>query len=530
MRVAVYARVSDDQQREKQTIESQLAEVCQFAKDNNWLVAEQHLYIDDGHSGFHFERPALDRLRDAARDGLIDLLLVHDPDRLSRRYAYQVLLLEELQRWGVEVRFLKQPPPDSPEQRLLVQIQGVIAEYERARIMERTRRGRLFWARQGRPVSAKVPFGYRYLPRQRTEAPVIEVDPAESEVVREIFHRYVEDRCTHRQIAVQLTAEGVPTPTGKASYWDPSSVGVILQSEAYLGTWFLNRYRSSSDSSGAHQRVTKRPREEWIPISITPLIDAQVFAQAQVIRGQRQHDPHYGFHPLRYPDTHLLRRLVVCGSCQRKMTAFNSNAGRGYCYYWCRGSDPRRVRTDRSDCPHPTVLTEDLDERVWSDVKALLTDPQLLLAAWQEQHGRGELRYREVIEVETQQLKKQQADAQQQRHRLLIAYEQGAIELEELSSRRKSLDQKSEELQNRLQRLDRENQEGTALNDLGANLGAICRALTSGLEEMDMPQKMKLCSQLIERVVVDDHGADIHYRFPVSTNCNPRGERGCILV
>jgi DNA invertase Pin-like site-specific DNA recombinase len=269
MRVAVYARVSDDQQREKQTIESQLAEVCQFAKDNNWPVAEQHLYIDDGHSGFHFERPALDRLRDAARDGLIDLLLVHDPDRLSRRYAYQVLLLEELQRWGVEVRFLKQPPPDSPEQRLLVQIQGVIAEYERARIMERTRRGRLFWARQGRPVSAKVPFGYRYRPRQRTQAPVIEVDPAESEVVRGIFRRYVEDRWTHRQIAVQLTAEGVPTPTGKTSYWDPSSVGVILQSEAYLGTWFLNRYRSSSDSSGAHQPVTKRPREEWIPISIT---------------------------------------------------------------------------------------------------------------------------------------------------------------------------------------------------------------------------------------------------------------------
>ena len=526
MRVAVYARVSDDQQREKQTIESQLSEVRQFAKENHWPLEQQHLYIDDGHSGFYFDRPALDRLRDAARDGLIDLLLVHDPDRLSRRYAYQVLLLEELQRWGVEVRFLKQPPPDSPEQRLLVQIQGAIAEYERARIMERTRRGRLFWARQGRPVNAKVPFGYRYRPRNRNEPPSIEVDPAESEVVREIFRRYVEDRWTHRQIALQLTAEGVPTPTGKVSYWDPSSVGVILQSEAYLGTWFLNRYRTSSDSGGAHQPVTKRPREEWIPIAVTPLIDAQLFAQAREIRQQRQHDPHYGFHPLRYPDTHLLRRLVVCGSCQHKMIAFNSNAGRGYRYYWCRGTDTRRVRKDRSDCPHPTVLAAGLDDLVWSDVMALLTDPKLLLAAWQEQHGRGELRYREVIEVETRQLKKQLADAQQQRHRLLIAYEQGAIELEELSSRRKSLDHKSQALQHRLQRLEQENQEGTALDNLGENLGTVCRALTSGLGKMGMPQKMKLCSQLIERVVVDDHSAEIHYRFPVSTHCNPRGERG----
>ncbi len=151
MRVAVYARVSDDVQKEKQTIESQLAEVRQFAEKQNWPLDEKHIYADDGCSGFIFERPALDRLRDAARDGLIDLLLVHDPDRFSRRYAYQVLLLEEFQRWGVEVRFIKQPPPDNPEQLLLVQIQGAIAEYERARIMERTRRGRLYWARQGSP-------------------------------------------------------------------------------------------------------------------------------------------------------------------------------------------------------------------------------------------------------------------------------------------------------------------------------------------------------------------------------------------
>lgn len=228
MRVAMYARVSDDQQKEQQTIESQLAEVRQFASQHNWPLDEQHIYVDDGKSGFYLDRPALDRLRDAARDGLIDLLLVHDPDRFSRKYAYQVLLLEEFQRWGVEVRFLKQPPGDTPEQKLLVQIQGVIAEYERARILERTRRGRLFWARQGRPVIAKVPFGYRYLRRKDNDPPSIEVDPDEAEVLRRIFRRHVEDRWTSRQIALELTSDGVPTPTGKASYWDPSSVRVIL--------------------------------------------------------------------------------------------------------------------------------------------------------------------------------------------------------------------------------------------------------------------------------------------------------------
>ena len=206
MRVAVYARVSDDLQKEKQTIESQLAEVRQFAKEQNWSLDEQHIYADDGYSGFYFERPALDRLRDAARDGLVDLLLIHDPDRFSRRYAYQVLLLEEFQRWGVEVRFVKQPPPDSPEQQLLVQIQGAVAEYERARIMERTRRGRLYWARQGRPVSSQVPFGYRFQRRRDlNEPPSVEVDEHEAEVLREIFRLYAEENWPVRQIVIHLT-------------------------------------------------------------------------------------------------------------------------------------------------------------------------------------------------------------------------------------------------------------------------------------------------------------------------------------
>lgn len=245
MRVAVYARVSDDLQKEKQTIESQLAEVRQFAKEQNWTLDEQHIYADDGYSGFYFERPALDRLRDAARDGLVDLLLIHDPDRFSRRYAYQVLLLEEFQRWGVEVRFVKQPPPDNPEQLLLVQMQGVIAEYERARIMERTRRGRLYWARQGRPVSSQVPFGYRFQRRRDlNESPTVEVDETEAEVLRKIFRLYVEENWPDRQIAIHLTEQGVPTPTGRSKEWDPTSVAAILQTEAYLGSWFLNRYRT----------------------------------------------------------------------------------------------------------------------------------------------------------------------------------------------------------------------------------------------------------------------------------------------
>jgi site-specific DNA recombinase len=225
LRVAFYARVSGRSQKEEQTIESQLAALKEFAATEGFQFDAGHFYIDNGYSGFYFDRPDLDRLRDDARDGLIDVVLVHDPDRLARRYAYQVLLIEELQRWGVQVRFIEQPPADSPDQKLLVQIQGAIAEYERARILERTRRGRLFWARQGRPVSSVVPFGYRYIPRGRTEAPRVEVDESESEVVVMIFRWYVDEGLNMRQTALRLTSEGVATPTGRSAYWDPSTNG-----------------------------------------------------------------------------------------------------------------------------------------------------------------------------------------------------------------------------------------------------------------------------------------------------------------
>ena len=113
---------------------------------------------------------------------------------------------------------------------------------------------------------------------------------------------------------------------------------------------------------------------------------------------------------------------------------------------------------------------------------------------------------------------------EQQRRRLLIAYEQQAIELEELSCRRKILEDKARELQRRLQGRETEYQEGLALSVLRENLDDVCRQLASGLEEMNMPQRMKLCSQLIDRIIVDGHSAKVHYKFPVSRNCN-RGRR-----
>ena len=519
MSVALYARVSSDKQREEGTIASQLQELRQFAERESLCLDERHIYLDEGKSGYYLDRPGLDALRDAARDGLVDLVLMHDPDRLSRKYAYQVLLLEEFKRWQVDIRFLKQPPAESDEQRLLVQIQGVIAEYERARIMERTRRGRLYWARQGHPVCGRVPYGYRYAQRERKERPAVEVDAEAAEVVRQIFGWYVTDRLSGQQIAQQLTNREIVPPRGRRSYWDPSTVRFILTNEAYVGSWYLNRFRMEPRAEQRRPRVRTRPRQEWIAVAIPVLIGSEVFLRAQEIRASGCHQ---GPWPLTHPETHLLRRLVVCGNCNRALTSLNSTND-GHRYYWCRGTDPHRIMPKRSWCPHPTVSAPELDALVWADVVSLLSDPELLLSAWQEQHQID--KKTDLSEEELRRLKHQISDGKSQCRRLLDAYQKQAIELEEFVSRRTAIEQRLESIQRTIDDLAGEPKQGLSFVDLERNIGEVCCSLSGRLQGMDMNGRMSLCRDLIDKVVVDNYNVEIHYKFPVSGNSNTKRER-----
>ena len=188
---ALYARVSSDRQKENHTITSQVAALAQYAETNGYLVPPEWQFQDDGYSGATLVRPGLEALRDLAAEGQIQAVLIYSPDRLSRKYAYQVLLAEELARCGVELIFLRAPSGASAEDQLLVQFQGMIAEYERAQIAERSRRGKRHRAQQGSiNVLSGAPYGYRYVKKTDTSAAYYEVMESEAEVVRLIFDAY----------------------------------------------------------------------------------------------------------------------------------------------------------------------------------------------------------------------------------------------------------------------------------------------------------------------------------------------------
>jgi site-specific DNA recombinase len=169
---AIYARVSSDQQKEEKTIASQTAARIEFARQENYQVPDEWVFEDEGYSGAHLIRPGLERIRDLAAEGQIQAVLALSPDRLSRKYAYQVLLTEELARHGVDMVFIKAPHSGTPEDQLLLQFQGMIAEYERAQILERSRRGKRHRARQGEvSVLSGAPVGLATSVRPRKRQP-----------------------------------------------------------------------------------------------------------------------------------------------------------------------------------------------------------------------------------------------------------------------------------------------------------------------------------------------------------------------
>src|SRR4051812_3752515 len=317
MRAAIYARVSTERQERQQTIESQLAALRAWAEGHQ--LSDRHVFRDEGYSGARLDRPGLDALRDAVRDGEVEVLGVLAPDRLTRRYAYQVLLLEEFRRAGCAVAFLNRAISDDPGDQLLLQIQGAVAEYERALLGERFRRGKLQKARAGQFVGVHAPYGYRYLPRRDGAAGRLLVDEAEAETVRMLYGWLAEERLTLRQILKRLNF-GPWFPRCGRRPWSPSTVHHILADPVYTGTAYANRYeyvtaskprgsrRPGYDGRGCRRL---RPREQWIPIAVPPLVGQEIWdrAQAQLarnavlsFRNNKKHD-------------YLLRCLLTCGGC-----------------------------------------------------------------------------------------------------------------------------------------------------------------------------------------------------------------------
>src|SRR5262249_18814838 len=246
-------RVSSAGQKKAETIGSQTAALRAHAGQLGVELPEEWVFEDEGHSGATLLRPGLERLRDLVASVGVDVVLVYSPDRLARKFAYQELLIEEFARAGTRVQFVHGPRGDSPEDQLLVQFQGMFAEYEKAQLMERYRRGKTFRARSGSVnVLGGAPFGYRYLRKTPEAGARYEIVDHEAVLVAEMFRRYADDGATIADLGRWLTNRGILTRTGKHR-WDRSVIWGMLRNPAYQGRAVFGKTQAIHEPAGLNR-------------------------------------------------------------------------------------------------------------------------------------------------------------------------------------------------------------------------------------------------------------------------------------
>ena len=516
MRVALYARVSTERQQERGTVTSQLDALRAAVDTDGHEVIEE--FVDDGYSGARLDRPALDRLRDAAEAGVLDGVICLCADRLARAYAYQVLILEELERFGVAVRFLEGPAiSDDPGSTLLVQMQGVIAEYERAKIAERYRRGKLYRARAGEIPFWKTSYAHRrVLPADGGPAR-IEIFEPEAVIVREIFHAYVETGQSIRQISHDLLDHGIPSPTGKP-IWGTSTITRLLNNEAYIGTVYYNR-RESLDGNGprgARNRKTRhreRPREEWIPIPVPAIIDRDTFDRVkQVSRDNTKWNPRgaeWG--------AWLLRGLIECGHCHLGCNCHRMRGRNGtwHRYYYCRGHDLLRARSPEGRCPERNIRANELDEYVFQQVRQALLNPKQLIAAERAVIAGAPVDENQLVAAQLDRLDTVLQSSERERTRLLDAYQAGLLELDDLTRRAAAITARRDQLAQEKDTLTRRSAELATENRLRRRLAGFAESVAASLDDLDVEGRRQLLRLVVEKVRVTGWRVEIHLKIPL---------------
>ncbi len=521
MRIAVYVRVSTQRQVQSQSIEQQLERLSTYCQAQEWTLADENIFRDDGFSGSSLKRPGLDRLRDRAAVAAFDRILITAPDRLARKYVHQVLLIEELERKGGQVEFLDRPMSQDPHDQLVLQIRGAVAEYERTLIVERMRRGRLMKYRSGTLLPwTRPPYGYRLHPERPRDPAGVRVEPAEAAIVAELFAAYLKPGVGLIKLAKHLYEQQVPSPTGQKR-WGLATLRGMLTNPAYTGQVFAGRMRyrpakvrrSATHPMGQpHDSAVLVPREEWIPVAkISPLVSQELFDLVQAKLAQNQSFARRNNKTHQY----LLRALVSCGICQLACTGRSVKAS-NLRYYICSGKAKPVHKRREEHCPSRFIPGQQLDDLVWHDLCDLLRNPHIMTWALQRAHAGSWLP--QELQARQENLRRGQASLEQQLNRLTDAYLGAVIPLAEYQRRRYEIEERNRALQNQLEQLTTQVEHQHELAGLAAHVEDFCQRVRVGLENATFEQKRQLVELLIDRVIVTDSDVEIRYVFPTSSN------------
>jgi len=512
MNIALYARVSSEKQAKEGTIDSQVEALREYAKANSLNIS--HECLDDGVTGTTLIRPGLDRLRDLIAEGLIEGILILSPDRLSRKQTHQILLMDEFKKQNIQVIFTNQQFEDNAEGNLMLQIQAAVSEYERAKILDRTRRGRKYAVKNGQMLGSMAPYGYRFMPKGEGKPARWEIEPRETEIVRLIFDLYVNKRMKGTEIASYLENEGIQTRSGTTKWWC-SVVYRILKSEAYIGNAYM--YKNSyveplkTPKSPKYRKVKnsaqkRRPREEWISIPVTPSIDQNLWNGAQALLKKNAHSARRHNNKNEY----LLRGLVVCGLCGCIAPGYVSNQKT---YYSCGAKRNQNIHS-KPHAENIAVQHKPFDAKIWQGLTELLQDPEKLKAQLEKRLDRKNAAHLPATNTDTKTDKDlEKLDAQEKR--ILDAYRESIIDLEELKSQKEKIAAKRKTLEAKKKAIP-SHRESVGHTEITLDmLGDVSARFQRSMAKADFANREKLVNLLVNSVTLYTHKAKVTGNIPV---------------
>ncbi len=452
----------------------------------------------------------------------IDVVYVHAPDRLARSYAHQAVLIEEFARTGTEVAFLNRPIGQTPEDTLLLQLQGMFAEYERTRMLERSRRGKRHLAQAGVvSVLTRAPYGYRYVGRAAGGSTArFEVVEDKAGVVRCIFRWVGQERVSLSTVSQRLFEAGVPSPAGNAR-WSRSMLGTLLANSAYVGQARLGKnvsvpwrqpLRPPRGRAAVPQRLSRQvsaPPEQWITIPVPALVEAALFEGAQEQLAENRRRNRRRVEGVRY----LLQGLLVCQACGyafcgRRQARHTRVPKPGYHYYRCTGTESSRFDGQRR-CDAQPILGERLDAAVWDEVCRLLEDPARVAGEYQRrlQAVRTGPRRPELETVERQLAKLRGGVG-----RLIDGYAEGVISKAEFEPRLAGMRQRVTKLEADATALQDAAEHARSLQLVIGKLEMFAALVRGQLDEADKDMRCDVIRTPVRRIEIDGQHVRIVFR------------------
>ena len=513
---AIYARVSTDEQSKGYSLQTQI-DACQgYAKERRYAVVET--FVDD-YTGAALDRPALNELRDCMMQNPLDVVIVYDIDRLARKSTYQVLIEEEFKREGVAIEYVMAQYDDTDEGRLQKQIRGVIAEYEKAKIMERSRRGKRGKAKSGFVVAgSRPPYGYKIV--SEPHKAWFEIDEEEAALVRTIFDWYVNGdeegvRMSANGIAKKLTELGVPTRGDRVKHvakkhgkgvWQRAMIIHVLTNETYTGTWYFGKTKMVDDGKkrkpkpkcGLGKQVP-RPKDEWIPVDVPVIIDPKTFARAQ--KRKKELSTRKGGHAKR---NYLMKSRLTCAKCGYAM---RGQFIRGkHQYYLCNGK-----RQVVKLCDMPNVRGDWVDAMVWEWAKMIIENPENLRVGLDDAQKELEQENQALFE-RLGIIEDQMNQYQDQLDRLLDLYLDGDFPKEVLTERKARLEDLLFNFGKEQNDLMAQVRHVTMTDDQLSYIEEFCAKIRTGLDHADFNTKRQIIELLdIRGKVAFENGKKVLY-------------------